>query len=285
MRKSLSFVAMAATIVAVAIAGCGSPKTTKAAAFSPAACTPSKLKTHVPGVLTLATDSPAYTPYFVDNKPSNGKGFEGAVAYAIAKQLGYSKSKVKWVVEPFDSSYAPGPKNFDFDINEISITAPRQKAVDLSIPYYSDPQGIIVSTAGPYAHVKTLAELVNAKFGVQVSTTSLAAVLQDVKPKHEPDIFNNSNDVVEAFKIGSVQAIVTDLATDEYLASSELKHAVVVGKFNAPTGNDWGVLLSKGSSLLPCVNHAIRTLTNNGTLAALHTRWIPQDATIPFLKK
>jgi len=285
MRKALSFVVVAAATAGVAIAGCGSPKTPKAAAFSPANCTPSKLKTHTAGILTLATDSPAYTPYFVHNDPSNGKGFEGAVAYAIAKQLGYSKSKVKWVVEPFDSSYAPGPKSFDFDINEISITAPRQKAVDLSLPYYQDPQGIIVSTTGPYAHAKSLAQLASAKFGVQIGTTSLSAVQQYVKPKQQADIFNNSSDVVEAFKIKRVQAIVTDLATTEYLASSELKHAVVVGKFNAPSGNNWGVLLGKGSSLLRCVNHAIQTLTSNGTLAALHSKWIPQDATIPFLKK
>ena len=108
---------------------------------------------------------------------------------------------------------------------------------------------------------------------------------QYVKPKQEPDIFNGSSDVVEAFKINRVQVIVTDLATTEYLASSELKHAVVVGKFNAPSGNNWGVLLGKGSPLLPCVNHAIQTLTSTGTLAALHSKWIPQDATIPFLKK
>jgi polar amino acid transport system substrate-binding protein len=284
MRKLLSLGAMATAATAIAVAGCGSAKAPKAVAFKPANCTPSKLQTHTPGVLTLATDSPAYTPYFVHNDPSNGKGFEGAVAYAIAKQLGYAKSKVKWVVEPFDSSYAPGPKSFDFDINEISITAPRQKAVDLSLPYYQDPQGIIVSR-GPYAHAKSLAQLASAKFGVQIGTTSLAAVQQYVKPKQQADIFNNSSDVVEAFTIKRVQAIVTDLATTEYLASSELKHAVVVGKFNAPSGNNWGVLLGKGSSLLACVNHAIRTLSSNGTLAALHSKWIPQDATIPFLKK
>lgn len=286
MRKSTVFVGiMAALALALAIAGCGSPKTTKrASAFKAADCVPSKLDTRTPGILTVATDSPAYTPYFARNDPSNGKGFESAVAYAVARQLGYAKQDVKWVVEPFDSSYAPGPKPFDFDINEISITPARAKAVDFSLPYYSDPQGIIVSTKGPYAHVTTLAQLKSAKFGVQIGTTSLAAVQQYIKPTQQPDIFNNSSDVVEAFKIGRVQAIVTDLATDEYLASSELTHAVVVGKFNAPSGNDWGLLLGKGSPLIECVDHAVQTLTDNGTLAALHKRWIPEDATIPYLK-
>ncbi len=284
MRK-FTLLLVIAVAAAVAVAACGSPKTTTTpSAFNAANCTPSKLATHTPGILTVATDSPAYTPYFVNDKPANGKGFESAVAYAVAKQLGYATSRVKWVVEPFDSSYAPGPKSFDFDINEISITAPREQAVDFSLPYYTDPQGIIVSTKGPYAHVTSLAQLKGAKFGVQIGTTSLSAVDQYVKPSQQPDIFNNSSDVVEAFKIGRVQAIVTDVATTEYLASSELKNAEVVGKFNAPSGNNWGLLMAKGSSLTPCIDHAIKTLTANGTLAALHQKWIPQDATIPYLK-
>src|SRR5581483_8221957 len=119
-------------------------------------CTPSTLKLHSAGVLTVATDSPAYPPYFENNKPANGKGFESAVAYAVAAKLGFPRSQVKWVVEPFDSSYAPGPKSFDFDINEISITKPRAQEVDFSTPYYTNPQGIIVASNSSLAHATSL---------------------------------------------------------------------------------------------------------------------------------
>jgi polar amino acid transport system substrate-binding protein len=154
----------------------------------------------------VANDSPAYPPYFEDNKPANGKGFESAVAYAVASKLGFAPSEVKWTVEPFDSSYAPGPKSFDFDINEISITAPRAKEGDFSSPYYTNPQGIIVVSSSPFAHAKTLAALNGATIGVQIGTTSLAAVQAEIKPTHQTQIFNDSNDVVSAFKIHRVQA-------------------------------------------------------------------------------
>ena len=148
-------------------------------------------------MLTVATDSPAYPPYFENNEPANGKGFESAVAYAIAAKLGFTPSEVKWVVEPFDSSYAPGPKTFDFDINEISITPPRAKEVDFSTPYYTNPQGIIVAAERRRcAHATSLAALKNAKIGVQIGTTSLSAVTAEIKPSSQPDVFNTSNDVV-----------------------------------------------------------------------------------------
>ena len=184
-----------------------------AAVPSATTCIPSKLALHQKGLLTLATDSPAYPPYFQNNKPSNGQGFESAVAYAVAKKLGFTSSQVKWVVEHFNQSYAPGPKNFDFDINEISITPQRAQEVDFSTPYYTNPQGIIVDSKSPYVHAKTLADLKNAKFGVQIGTTGLEAVTKEINPTQQPDVFNNSNDVVSALKIGRVQAIVTDLAT------------------------------------------------------------------------
>jgi polar amino acid transport system substrate-binding protein len=233
-------------------------------------------------VLTVATDSPAYPPYFEDNKPSNGKGFESAVAYAIAKKLGFAPSDVKWVTEPFDSSYAPGPKSFDFDINEISITKPRQKAVDFSAPYYTNPQGIIVSSTGKYAHVTSLAALRDAKIGVQIGTTSLDATNSVIKPSSQPDVFNTSNDVVAAFKIHRVDAIVVDLAT-AFELTSEIKHSTIAGQFTAPGGDNWGVLLTKGSKLTPCVSQAVNALQADGTLAALNKRWIASAADVPEL--
>jgi polar amino acid transport system substrate-binding protein len=234
-------------------------------------------------VLTVATDSPAYPPYFENNKPANGKGFESAVAYAVAKQMGFTSGEVKWVVEPFDSSYAPGPKSFDFDINEISITKPRAQAVDFSTPYYTNPQGIIVAANGPYAHATSLAAFKNAKLGVQIGTTSLAAVTAEIKPGSQPDVFNTSNDVVEAFKIHRVDAIVVDLATAFDLTSTNLPHTAIAGQFQAPGGDNWGLLLSKGSALTPCVDKAVSALQANGTLAALNKRWIASEASVPVL--
>ncbi|HTU95302.1 MAG TPA: ABC transporter substrate-binding protein [Solirubrobacteraceae bacterium] len=258
--------------------------TSSAAATSSAGggCSKSTLALHTPGTLTVATDSPAYPPYFEDNKPSNGKGFESAVAYAIAAKLGFSTSEVKWVTEPFDSSYAPGPKSFDFDINEISITKPREKAVDFSAPYYTNPQGIIVSTDSKYAHVTSLAALRGAKIGVQIGSTSLDATNQVIKPSSQPDVFNTSNDVVSAFKIHRVDAIVVDLATAFELIS-EIKHSTIAGQFTAPGGDNWGVLLAKGSKLTPCVSQAVNALQSDGTLTALNKRWIASAANVPEL--
>jgi polar amino acid transport system substrate-binding protein len=268
--------------VATSSAAAGAATGTSAATSSATACGKSTLALHSPGVLTVATDSPAYPPYFEDNKPSNGKGFESAVAYAIATKLGFDNSEVKWVTEPFDSSYAPGPKSFDFDINEISITKPREKAVDFSAPYYTNPQGIIVSSDSKYAHVTSLAGLRGAKIGVQIGSTSLDATNEVIKPSSQPDVFNTSNDVVAAFKIHRVDAIVVDLATAFELIS-EIKHSTIAGQFTAPGGDNWGVLLSKGSKLTPCVSQAVNALQSDGTLAALNKRWIASAANVPEL--
>jgi polar amino acid transport system substrate-binding protein len=249
-----------------------------------AACSPSTLKLHTPGVLTVATDSPAYPPYFEHNKPSNGKGFESAVAYAVAAKLGFKPSQVKWVVEPFDSSYAPGPKSFDFDINEISITKARAQEVDFSTPYYTNPQGIIVSNSSPLAHASSLAAFKGATIGVQIGTTSLAAVTAEIKPSSQPQVFNTSNDVVSAFKINRVQAIVVDLATAFELTATNLPHTTIAGQFSAPGGDNWGLLLTKDSPLTSCVDKAVSALRADGTLAALNKRWIASAASVPELK-
>jgi len=282
-RPSLAVSAILATL---ALSACGSSSSSSTAAgASPTAstCAKSSLSLHTPGQITIATDAPAYPPYFIDNKPANGKGFESALAYAIAARLGFAASEVKWTVEPFDSSYAPGPKSFDFDIDEISITPARSQEVDFSTPYYTDPQGIIVHAGSPYAHASSLAELKGAKIGVQIGTTSLEAVEQLIRPSSQPQVFNDSNDVVSAFKNHSVDAIVVDLATAFELASEEISNGKIVGQFSAPGGNDWGLLLAKGSSLTPCVDQAIDALRTNGTLKQLTTRWMTSTVDVPEL--
>ncbi len=284
MNVRIPSLACLAVVAGMLVAGCGTPKKTAAAPVKATAdaCTPAKLATHTKGVLTVATDSPAYPPYFEHNDPKNGEGLEGAVAYAVARKLGYAQDKVKWVVEPFDSSYAPGPKSFDFDINEISITPARAKVVTFSTPYYTNPQGILVKAGSALSHAKSLAAFKQAKIGVQIGTTSLAAVQAGIKPSQQPDVFNTSNDVVNAFKIGRVNAIIVDLATGFEL-TSELKGSTIAGQFSAAGGDQWGLLMAKGDPIASCVDRAVGALRANGTLAALSTRWISSAAKVPVL--
>jgi polar amino acid transport system substrate-binding protein len=286
MRKT-SILAMAAPAFATVVAlAAGSPSVSAAqpASTASASCSPSKLALHTSGVLTVGTDSPAYPPYFESNKPANGKGFESAVAYAVAKQLGFGPNKVKWIVEPFDSSYAPGPKSFDFDINEISITPQRAKEVSFSTPYYTNPQAIIVAKGSKLAHAKSLAAFKNAKIGVQIGTTSLSATQQVIKPSTQPQIFDTSNDVISAFKIHRVDAIIVDYATALYLTSGEIKKSTIAGQFTAPGGDNWGLLMGKGSALTPCVNKAVAKLKSSGTLKNLTQRWMSSKVAVPVLK-
>ncbi|MES1192758.1 MAG: transporter substrate-binding domain-containing protein [Solirubrobacterales bacterium] len=281
-RRVITLVA-SLSVATVLLASCSSSSSDKASSSSgTTSCKTADLNTVTDGKLTVGTDSPAYEPWFQDNKPSNGKGFESAVAYAVAKQLGFGTSKVKWVVEPFDSSYAPGPKSFDFDINEISITPPRAKVVTFSAPYYTNPQGILVKAGSALAHATSLAAFKHAKIGVQIGTTSLSAVTAGIKPSQQPDVFNTSNDVVNAFKIGRVNAIVVDLATGFEL-TSELKGSTIAGQFSAAGGDKWGLLMAKGDSIASCVNRAVGALRANGTLAALSKRWIASAAKVPVL--
>jgi polar amino acid transport system substrate-binding protein len=247
-------------------------------------CAKGSLSVVHPGQLTVATDSPAYPPYFVSNKPANGKGFESAIAYAIAGQLGFSGGAVKWTVEPFNNSYAPGPKSFDFDINEISITSARAKAVDFSTPYYTNPQAIVVVKGSKFAHVRTLAALRGAKFGVQVGTTSLTAVSSRIHPANQPQVFNSSNDVVRALREHLVDAIVVDLATGFFLTSGQIPKGEVVGQFSAPGGDTWGVLLTRHSKLTACVDQALGKLRANGALGSITNRWMQSGAGVPVLK-
>jgi polar amino acid transport system substrate-binding protein len=279
LRKLLATIALVPVLLLVA--GCGSTKDSSTATAS--ACTPDKLPTHAKGTLTVATDKPAYPPYFEDDEPANGEGFESAVAFAIGKQLGYPAAKVKWTVEPFDSSYAPGPKNFDFDVNEISITPVREKAVDFSAPYYRANQAVVALKSSPAAKATSLADLKDAKIGVQINTTSLSTVEGEIEPSSRPEVFNNSGDVVTALKNGQVEAVVVDLPTALYLTAAQVPAATVVGQFGGATGEEWGALLSKGSPLTACVSQAIEKLEGSGELEKITQRWMSQAAGAPEL--
>lgn len=260
-------------------AGQGSVATTASAQ----ACTPQQLKTQTAGKLTVATDKPAYPPYFEDDDPTNGKGFESAVAYAIGKQLGYASNQVTWVTEPFNSSYAPGPKDFDFDVNQISITPARAKRVDFSQPYFQAPQAVVLPP-GATTRVTSLADLKQLQIGVQVGTTSLDAVQSTVSPSKQPRVFNDSNDVVTALKQKQVQAVVVDLPTAFYLTSAEIDGAKIAGQFSAPGGDRWGALLAKGSPLTSCVDQAVGKLRSSGELARIQEQYLGGAAGAPELR-
>lgn len=248
-----------------------------------AACSPSKLETNTDGTLTIATDKPAYPPYFEGNDPTNGEGFESAVGYAIGKQLGYSKEDVKWTVEPFDSSYAPGEKSFDFDLNEISITPVREKAVDFSVPYYKANQAVVALKDSDAARAKSLADLKDTTIGVQINTTSLSAVEEEIEPSSKPEVFNGSGDVVTALKNGQVEAVVVDLPTALYLTAAQVEEATVVGQFGKASGEEWGALLTKESPLTDCVSGAVAALEKSGELGKITQRWMSQAADAPEL--
>jgi polar amino acid transport system substrate-binding protein len=273
------------------LAGCGEKKedtnagATTGGTTSLADCTPDTLETHTAGKLTVATDKPAYPPYFEDNDPTNGKGFESAVAYAIADKLGYSPDQVEWTVEPFNASYSPGPKDFDFDVNQISITPKRAEQVDFSSPYYTANQAIVVLKNSPLANATSLADLADAKIGVQIGTTSLDAVNEAIQPSTDPQVFDNSNDVVSALKNGQVDSVVVDLPTALYLTAAQVPTATVVGQFESSGKEDqWGALLQKGSSLTPCVSAAIDELQSSGELPKIEQQWMSNAADAPVLK-
>jgi len=246
-------------------------------------CTPEDLSTFKDGVLTIGTDSPAYPPYFEDDDPTNGRGFESALGYAIAGELGFNKSEVEWATVQFDASYRPGPKDFDFDLNQISITPEREKAVSFSVPYYTANQAVLVKAGSDFEKVTSLDELKEATIGVQVGTTSLDAVKEQIDPETEPRTFNNSNDVVSAFKQDQVDAIVVDLPTAIFLRDAELNDAVVAGQFEQEGGDEWGALMAKDSDLKSCVDQAIDTLREEGTLQEITNQWMSDSAKAPML--
>jgi polar amino acid transport system substrate-binding protein len=238
------------------------------------------------GVLTIGTDSPAYDPWFRHNDPTNGQGYESAVAYAVAKQLGFGPSAVTWTKVPFNSSYAPGPKHFDFDINQISITPARAKVVDFSDCYYDAAQAVIAVKGSPAASATSLADLKQYKIGAQTGTTSLTAIRDQIQPTSDAVVFQNTNDAKQALQNGQVDAIVADLPTAFYLTAVEISHGTIVGQFQSTGGQpeQFGMLFEKGNALVSCVNQALATLKGDGTLAAIQKKWLSDTVNVPVLK-
>jgi polar amino acid transport system substrate-binding protein len=278
--------AAAATATALVFAACGEDEASEPAATATAeaaACEKDQLELAKAGTLTVGTDKPAFPPYFEDDDPTNGRGFESAVAYAIADELGFSESEVEWTTVPFNASYAPGPKDFDFDVNQISINEKRKRAVDFSEPYYRAPQAVVAAKGSSVARARSLDDLADATIGVQVGTTSLDAVTEAIQPSEDPRVFDDSNAVVTALRQNQVDAVVVDLPSAFYLTAAQVPSATIVGQFEAPGGDEWGALLEKDSPLTPCVSQAISSLRESGELDRITQRWMGGAAGAPEL--
>ncbi|OJF12376.1 ABC transporter substrate-binding protein [Couchioplanes caeruleus] len=247
-------------------------------------CTSGALGTRTPGKLTIGTDIPAYEPWFSENTPGNGKGFESAVAYEVAKRLGYPAENVVWTQVTFNNAIAPGPKAFDFDINQFSITPERKKAVDFSSPYYLVRQTVITIKGSKIAGAKTIAELKDATLGAQVGTTSYKAITDVLKPTAKPQVFNNNDDAKKALENKQVDGIVVDLPTAFYMTGAELEGGVIVGQLpQVGVPEQFGLVLDLGSKLTPCVSKAVDQLRQDGTLATLEKTWLAGSAGAPEL--
>jgi polar amino acid transport system substrate-binding protein len=250
-----------------------------------ASCTPATMHTHTAGTLTVGTDSPAYPPWYVNNDPANGKGYESAVAYAVAKQLGYSADHVKWVKVPFNSVIAPTPKSFDFDINQVSITAKRAQAVDFSSGYYDVAQAIVMLKDNKYAHATSIADLHGAKLGAQQGTTSFDAINNVIKPGTTPLEYPTNILAVQALKNATIDGLVVDFPTALYVSAVQVDNSTIVGQLPV-TGQpeQFGLVLDKGSSLTSCVSAAVDALRAKGTLAQMQKKWLTGGAGAPVLK-
>ncbi|MFE7980252.1 ABC transporter substrate-binding protein [Streptomyces shenzhenensis] len=282
-------VAVAIALLATAVACAPQPEEKAAATPSGSAgtaCAKGELDTKTAGKLTVATDEPAYAPWFKDDEPANGKGFESAVAYAVARQLGYDRDAVVWQSVPFNKAFAPGEKTFDFDINQVSISAERKKAVDFSSGYYDVRQAVIALKGTKAAKATRIADLAGLKLGAQVGTTSLDYITDVVRPKQEAAVYAKNDQAKSALQNGQVDAIVADLPTAFYITAAEITDAEIVGQFENQGGTpeQFGLVLDKGSALTRCVTRAVDALRKDGTLAGIETQWLSDAVDAPVLK-
>lgn len=281
MKKRFGIFAVVVIAAALTLSGCA--KSDSATSDSAASCAMADLATVTAGKLTIATGEPAYYPWIIDDKPETGNGFEGAVAYAVAKQLGFTNDEVVWVRTTFDSAVTPGDKTFDFNLQQFSITPERATAVDFSSPYYTAPQAIVSYKGSKIDGKTTLAELKDAKLGAAVGTTSLDAISTQIGGK--PQVFNDNAAGVSALKNKQIDGLVVDLPTAFYLSGVEVPNGIIVGQLpSTGSGDQFGLLLAKGSALTSCVTGAVDAITADGTLAAITEKWLATDAGAPVLK-
>lgn len=295
----MAVVLMAVAMLAAACGGSTSSASPSASASADVSCAPENLALKSMGMLTLSTDNPAYSPWFqggnegssvwigdFNNDPVNGEGYEAAVAYAIAAQLGFSSDMVMWIVTPFDQAFAPGEKSFDLLLNQVSIKAERAEAVDFSNGYYDVAQGVVTVEGSSIAGATSIADLKGAKLGTQIGTTSYDAIINIIQPDQDPAVFNTMDEAVAALDAGQIDGIVADVPTTFYMRDAQLSGGVIIGQL---VGTDagaeqFGVVLQKDSPLTTCVNTAIDALKADGTLDALLLEWIGGSGSAPIIE-
>jgi polar amino acid transport system substrate-binding protein len=284
------------SVLALVASACGSSNEsttaggTNAAAANP--CAKDQLQLVNAGKLTVGTDNPAYPPWFGGtpqeewkiSNPASGEGFESAVAYAVADKLGFSKSEVDWTVVPFNNSFKPGPKDFDFDITQISFTPARAKSVDFSDSYYDVNQSVIALSSSKIADATSIADLKEAKLGAPIGTTSYDYIVQNVQPSQKPNVYDTLDAGIAALKAKQIDGLVVDLPTGFYITAAQLENSKIVGQFpSVGTQEHFGMVLQKDSPLTACVNEALAALKADGTLADIQKTWLSDKASAPVL--
>jgi polar amino acid transport system substrate-binding protein len=285
LNRTVALVA-ASLLAAVSLAACAQEETP--AAVSPTGTNTdlcADITTVTDGTLTVGTSDPAFPPYVIDNKPQNGKGFESATAYAVAEAMGFSADQVEWTFAPFAKLFAPGDKDYDFALNQISITPARERAVTFSAPYYEAANAVLVLKDSPYADATTMAELQDAKIGVQAATTAQLQVEADIQPTQDLAVYPSSSNASQALKNGQIDAFITDLPTAIYLALPFNVDGTVVGQLPKQEAADtWGLVLQKENPLVSCVDQALGEITADGTLEAITTKWMTDFTKAPVLQ-
>jgi polar amino acid transport system substrate-binding protein len=299
---------LTAALVAACAAPAASPSVGPSTAASVAAsasaeptpdpCASENMATKTPGTLTIGTDNPAFPPYFDPPKgdekatdpwefgdPTNGRGFESAIAYAVANELGFTRDSVEWTVVPFNSSFRPGDKPFDIYLAQVSYDPERAKNADLSDGYYSLNQALVATSGSALAGATTIADVAQHRLGVQIGTTSLAYIEEQIQPAQEPRVYDTNNATLEGLKSGQVEGIVVDLPTAFYMTAVQYPKGVIVGQF-PPAGEKehFSFVLELDSPLTDCVNQAIAALKNSGELDDITQKWMSDKADAPFLE-
>lgn len=275
-------VAAAATLV---LAACGSDDaTTDAPEAAGNACS----NTIEDGVLTIATGNPAFFPWVIDDAPESGQGFEAAVALAVGEQMGYSGDSVTWVRTDFDAAIQPGAKDFDFNLQQFSITDERKETVDFSAPYYTANQAIVALNGSSAEGATSIADLKDVKFGAQAGTTSFAFITDVIQPTQDVFAYDDNVGAKAALEANQIDAAVFDLPTALYVSGVEIDGSSVVGQFPAAAGgttDEFGLLLEKDSPLTLCVNAALQALSESGELAAITNEWLSEFTGAPVISE
>jgi len=273
--RTRTLATVGATAIALALAACG-PTAENAPASDYV----------TDGKLTIGTGEPAYFPYVIDDAPESGEGFEAAIAYAVAEELGFAAEDVAWVRTTFDEAIQPGPKSFDINLQQYTITDERAESVDFSSPYYSTPQAVITIGSSPAAEATSLADLTGFLIGAATGTTSFTTIEEIIQPTSGAQAFNSNDDAKLALESGTIDAIVVDLPTAFYLTGVELTDGILIGQLPADAGisDEWGIVLAKDSALTTAVTDAVDALRDSGRLQEIADEWLGADAGAPILE-